>query len=72
MLVDRLVLQWYGSTRDNYLCYFSKFAAFVGTRCSPAHPPFVFPHSVLLAFVDELLQRRPTGDGQLKVSTVLD
>ena len=65
-------MQWYCSTRDNYLSYLHKFANFIISRDTSSYAPFVFPPSVLLAFVDELLQRRPTGDGQLKVSTALD
>lgn len=68
----RLVFHWYPTTRDNYLAALHKFARFVSGRVLPQSDPFVFPDQVLLAFVDALLRRYPTGTCQLKVSTVLD
>lgn len=71
-LAFRLVDSWLASTRDNYLGVFAKFARFMAFRGLGQGVPFHFAPEHLYAFVDMLLSRSPTGQAQLKVSTVWD
>lgn len=70
MLASRLVDGWFATTRDNYLAILVRFADFMRCRGVALDPPFHFKVEHLLAFVDLLLSRPPTGKGQLRVSTV--